>query len=115
VVPDAISRSKGMGGGIPIGAIGIRELHGDGLPPGSHATTFGGNPLAAAAALAVLRIFDQEKLVENADRLGERMGAGLKAIAKDPAIPAAVEACGRGLFRGVRLADGIDARGVLGR
>lgn len=115
VVPDAVSLAKGMGGGFPIGAIAIREHLADGLPPGSHATTFGGNPLAAAAALAVLRIFDQEKLVENADRLGERMGAGLEAIAKDPAIPAAVEARGRGLLRGVRLADGIDARGVLGR
>lgn len=115
VVPDGCSLAKGMGGGFPIGAIAIVERLRDGLPPGSHATTFGGNPLAAAAALAVLRIFDEERLVENAERVGEHMGRGLAAIASDPAIPVAVEARGLGLLRGVRLADGVDARTVLGK
>jgi acetylornithine/N-succinyldiaminopimelate aminotransferase len=115
VVPDGCSLAKGMGGGFPIGAIAIVERLHDGLPPGSHATTFGGNPLGAAAALAVLRIFDEEKIVENAERVGAHMGAGLRAIAEDAAIPVAVEARGLGLLRGVRLADGVDARMVLGK
>lgn len=115
VVPDGCSLAKGMGGGFPIGAIAIREHLADGLPPGSHATTFGGNPLAAAAALAVLRIFDEEDVVANADRMGERLGAGLAALAADPSVPAAVEARGRGLLRGVRLASGVDPKGVLAR
>ncbi len=115
VVPDGCSLAKGMGGGFPIGAIAIREHLADGLPPGSHATTFGGNPLAAAAALAVLRIFDEEDVVANADLMGERLGAGLAALAADPGVPAAVEARGRGLLRGVRLASGVDPKGVLAR
>lgn len=115
VVPDGCSLAKGMGGGFPIGAIAIREHLADGLPPGSHASTFGGNPLAAAAALAVLRIFDEEDVVMNADRMGERLGAGLAALAADPGVPAAVEARGRGLLRGVRLASGVDPKGVLAR
>lgn len=114
VVPDACALAKGMGGGFPIGAIAIGEHLADGLPPGSHASTFGGNPLAGAAGLAVLRIFDEEGLVENAEKVGAHMAEGLRAIADDPAIPAAVEARGLGLLRGVRLADGIDAREVLG-
>src|SRR5690606_28175011 len=79
VVPDGCALAKGMGGGFPIGAIAIGEHLRDGLPPGSHATTFGGNPLAAAAAVAVLRIFDEEKIVDNAERVGEHMGRGLSA------------------------------------
>lgn len=115
VVPDGCSLAKGMGGGFPIGAIAVLERLAGGLPTGSHGSTFGGNPLAAAAGLAVLRIMDEEKLVENAHRMGEHLGAGLEAIAKDPSIPVAVEARGHGLLRGIRLADGIDARAVLGR
>ncbi|MFC1464386.1 MAG: aspartate aminotransferase family protein [Candidatus Brachytrichaceae bacterium NZ_4S206] len=115
VMPDGCALAKGMGGGFPIGAIAIRERLADGLPPGSHATTFGGNPLAAAAALAVLRIFDEEGLVANADRMGQRLGAGLDALAADASLPAAAEARGRGLLRGIRIADGVDARVVLGR
>lgn len=115
VVPDGCSLAKGMGGGFPIGAIAILERLADGLPPGSHATTFGGNPLAAAAGLAVLSIFDEEDLVANAHRMGERLGAGLSAIASDASIPAAAAARGRGLLRGVRLADGVDPKLVLAR
>ncbi len=115
VVPDACSLAKGMGGGFPVGAIAILERLADGLPPGSHASTFGGNPLACAAGLAVLRIFDDEHLVENAQRMGERLGAALVLLAKNPKTNAAAEARGRGLLRGVRLKDGVDPRAVLAR
>jgi acetylornithine/N-succinyldiaminopimelate aminotransferase len=115
VLPDGCSLAKGIAGGFPLGAMAVVEKLADGLPPGSHATTFGGNPLACAAGLAVLRIFDEENLVENAAAMGERLGAGLDAIARDPAIPVGVEARGLGLLRGIRLADGVDARAVLGK
>lgn len=113
VEPDGCALAKGMGGGFPIGGIAVKEKLADGLPPGSHASTFGGNPLACAAGLAVLRILDDEGLVDNARVMGERLGRGLEAIVE--AAPAAAEARGRGLLRGIRLADGVDARAVLGR
>ncbi len=115
VMPDACSLAKGMAGGFPIGAIAVKEHLADGLPPGSHATTFGGNPLACAAGLAVLDIFDEENVVENAERMGARLGAGLEAMAADPNMPAAAEARGLGLLRGIRIADGVDPRAVLSR
>ncbi|MBX3270242.1 MAG: acetylornithine/succinylornithine family transaminase [Sandaracinaceae bacterium] len=112
VVPDGCSLAKGMGGGFPIGAMLVREALADGLPPGSHASTFGGNPLACAAALAVLSIVDDEGLVENARAMGERLGAGLEALAREHACVA--EARGRGLLRGVRI-EGADPLALLGR
>lgn len=115
VVPDACSLAKGMGGGFPIGGIAVREELADGLPPGSHASTFGGNPLACAAGLAVLEVMDREGLVENAERMGARLGAGLAAMAADPAMPAAVEARGLGLLRGVRLAETVQPVELIGR
>ncbi|WP_186628456.1 acetylornithine transaminase [Rhodococcus sp. BP22] len=71
IVPDVITLAKGLGGGMPIGAcIGIGEaatlLH-----PGKHGTTFGGNPVCAAAALAVLRTIAQDDLISHADRMGK--------------------------------------------
>lgn len=113
VEPDGCSLAKGMGGGFPIGAIAVKQKLADGLPPGSHASTFGGNPLACAAGLAVLRIFDAEGLVENAHTLGEKLGRALEALVER--VPVVVEARGRGLLRGIRLADSVDAAAVLGR
>ena len=64
VLPDAIGMAKGLAGGYPIGAVWIRENAAEYFQPGSHGTTFGGTPLACAAALAVLHVIDQEKLLE---------------------------------------------------
>jgi acetylornithine aminotransferase/acetylornithine/N-succinyldiaminopimelate aminotransferase len=64
ILPDAIGMAKGLGGGFPIGAVWIRENAAEYFQPGSHGTTFGGTPLACAAALAVLHVIDQEKLLE---------------------------------------------------
>ena len=113
VVPDAASFAKGIAGGFPLGAMAVRERVAGGLPYGSHATTFGGNPLACAAGLAVLRIFDEEGLVDNADRVGRHLGAGLEALARDTGIAAATEARGRGLLRGIALADDVDPLATL--
>jgi len=64
ILPDAIGMAKGLGGGFPIGAVWIRENAAEHFQPGSHGTTFGGTPLACAAALAVLQVIDREKLLE---------------------------------------------------
>ena len=113
VVADACSLAKGLGGGFPIGAMLVRERVADGLPPGSHATTFGGNPLAAAAALEVLRIVRDEGLVARAERLGAWLGERLEELAASDEVVGAVEARGLGLLRGLRLAGDVDPRAVL--
>jgi acetylornithine aminotransferase/acetylornithine/N-succinyldiaminopimelate aminotransferase len=64
VLPDAIGMAKGLAGGLPIGAVWIRENAAEYFQPGSHGTTFGGTPLVCAAALAVLHVIEQEKLLE---------------------------------------------------
>ena len=65
VKPDAIGMAKGLGGGFPIGAIWVSEPYAELFQPGSHGTTFGGSPLASAAANATLDIIEEEKLIEN--------------------------------------------------
>ncbi len=113
VVPDACALAKGIGSGFPLGAMAVREQLANGLPPGSHASTFGGNPLACAAGLAVLAILDEEKLVQNADAVGEHLGKRLSQLATG--TDAITDARGRGLLRGVRLASGVDPAGTLAR
>lgn len=63
ICPDAIGMAKGLGGGMPIGAIWVNEAHADLFTPGSHGTTFGGTPLVCAAALAVLEVIEKENLL----------------------------------------------------
>jgi acetylornithine aminotransferase/acetylornithine/N-succinyldiaminopimelate aminotransferase len=64
VSPDAIGMAKGLGGGFPIGAMWVRDRYAELFHPGNHGTTFGGTPLACAAALAVLDVLEREKLLE---------------------------------------------------
>jgi acetylornithine/N-succinyldiaminopimelate aminotransferase len=112
IQPDAIALAKGLGGGFPIGAMLTTEKVAGALPPGTHGSTFGGNPLASAAALAVLKILDDEKLVAGAKEKGEALGKMLDQLAHD--IPDVCEvARGEGLLRGLVLRDGYVARGVL--
>jgi acetylornithine/N-succinyldiaminopimelate aminotransferase len=99
ITPDAISLAKGLGGGFPIGAVVASPKLQDVFQIGSHATTFGGTPLACAAALAVMRIVEEEGLVENARTTGEYFMNGLRKIAKD--YPWITEVRGRGLMVGV--------------
>ncbi|MCA9536623.1 MAG: acetylornithine transaminase [Myxococcales bacterium] len=106
VVPDACSLAKGIAGGFPLGAIAVTERLAGGLPPGSHASTFGGNALACAAGLAVLRIFDEEGVLANVNREGDYLGQRLGALAAE--LPAVTEARGDGLLRGLVLAEGVD-------
>jgi acetylornithine/N-succinyldiaminopimelate aminotransferase len=112
VVADAVALAKGLGGGFPIGAMLVRESLARALPPGSHGSTFGGNAVASAAARTVLRIVRDEKLIERAARLGERLSRGLAALAaRHPAVCAGER--GLGLLRALVLAEGTQARDLL--
>jgi len=114
VKADAIALAKGLGGGFPIGAMLTAEKVAGALPPGAHGSTFGGNALASAAALAVLKILDDEKLVEGAKAKGEALQKMLEEVVK--AFPAVCEgARGDGLLRGLVLKPGFVARDILAK
>ncbi|MDB4971733.1 MAG: Acetylornithine aminotransferase [Myxococcaceae bacterium] len=114
VQADACSLAKGIAGGFPLGAMLIREKLAGALPPGTHASTFGGNPLAAAAALAVLDIFEEERVLDNVVARGRELAQALQGIVRD--FPgAAVEARGMGLLQGIVLGKGIDPAQALAR
>ena len=102
VQPDAISWAKGLAGGFPIGAIWVRAPYADVLGPGTHASTFGGTPLACAVALAVLDTLERDGLLRNAREVGEYFIRKLRALAAK--CPAIREVRGIGLMIGVELA-----------
>ena len=77
VTPDVVTVAKGLAGGIPVGACIAVGEHGSLLQPGNHGTTFGGNPVAAAAALAVIETIETEDLLGNARTVGTALRAGL--------------------------------------
>jgi len=112
--PDAIALAKGLAGGFPVGAMLTSEGLATALPPGSHGSTFGGNALASAAGLAVLRILDDEKLVQGAREKGEALGGMLRRLARE--LPHVCEDVrGEGLLWGLQLRPGLVARDVLPR
>ncbi len=120
VVPDVMTLAKALGGGIPIGAMCTTRKHASALVPGTHASTFGGNPLACAVACAVLDELLEGGVLDHAKAMGERLGDGLDAIAAALGPEKVIATRGRGLLRGLALvkpvADVIDAcraRGVL--
>jgi acetylornithine/N-succinyldiaminopimelate aminotransferase len=111
---DAVALAKGLGGGFPIGAMLTDEAVAGALPPGLHGSTFGGNALASAAALAVLRILDAESLVEGARAKGALLERLLGEVVR--ALPEVCEgARGQGLLWGLVMKPGFVARDVLGR
>ena len=81
VQPDAFSLAKGLGNGFPIGAVVAGEKLADTFQPGHHATTFGGTPLACAAALSVIEVIEDEALLSNATMMGAYFIEGLCSIA----------------------------------
>ena len=117
VTPDIMSLAKGLAGGVPIGAILCTEEAAKGfvpLPgePATHASTFGGNALACAAALAVIETIEREKLLENCTAMGEHLHRGLARLCeRHPAT--AKQPRGRGLLRGL-LVDK-DPAGIVAR
>jgi len=80
VLPDVVTLAKGLGGGLPIGAVLATGSAADVFVPGDHGTTFGGNPISCAAALAVLDIIDRDRLLENVRSVGDRWAASFEAI-----------------------------------
>jgi acetylornithine/N-succinyldiaminopimelate aminotransferase len=100
VIPDVITLAKGLGGGLPIGAcVGIGAC-GSALGKGDHGSTFGGNPVACAAAFAVLDTIEREGLLSNATKVGDQLAAGIEAIEH----PLVAGVRGSGLWRAIVLA-----------
>jgi acetylornithine aminotransferase len=101
IKPDVMTLAKALGNGVPIGACVAAGEAAEVLTPGSHGSTFGGNPLACAAALAVLDTIENEKLVERAAALGQHLFDGFKArLAEQPMVK---EIRGMGLLIGIEL------------
>ncbi len=101
VVPDVLVLAKALGGGLPIGAVLAREEVAAAFQPGSHGSTFGGNPVACAAALAVLDVLEEEGLVARAARTGALFKEGLRELARE--FPLVREVRGLGLLLGMEL------------
>lgn len=99
ITPDIVTVAKGLGGGLPIGACIAVGTTADLLTPGLHGSTFGGNPVCAAAALAVLRVLADEDLIGRADVLGKTLSAGIESLGH----PLVDHVRGRGLLQGVVL------------
>ena len=99
VKPDIMTMAKGIGGGVPMGGILATEKVASAFVPGDHGTTFGGGPLVAAAANAVLDAFDEENILDNVNEVGEYFISELKKLDKE--IIADVH--GKGLMVGIEL------------
>jgi predicted acetylornithine/succinylornithine family transaminase len=112
VVPDVVTLAKGLAAGVPIGAMLANEEISKGFEPGTHASTFGGNPLATAAALYVQQSIDQNGLLDRCRDAGAHLGAALRSLA-ERRKPRTRGARGRGLLQGLIL-DG-DAGPVVAR
>jgi acetylornithine aminotransferase/acetylornithine/N-succinyldiaminopimelate aminotransferase len=107
-LPDGLSMAKSLGGGFPIGAFWVRAPFADLLGPGTHASTFGGTPLACAVALKVLEVIGRERLDEHARKLGDWIKNELARLAK--AYPNVVKSArGMGFIIGLELAEKIPA------
>ncbi len=101
VEPDIMTLAKSLGGGVPIGAMVVRKEIADTLPPGSHASTFGGSPLVCAASLAIFKAIDKEKLLKNVNVMREYLLSCLKRLKEK--FPIIKEIRGMGLMIGVEL------------
>ena len=99
ITPDIVTLAKGLGGGLPIGACLAVGPAADLMTPGLHGSTFGGNPVCAAAALAVLRVLDADDLMTRAEKFGEKLHQTIEALEH----PLVDHVRGRGLLRGIVL------------
>lgn len=114
VSADIVVLAKGLGGGVPIGAMLCTARLAGALPPGSHGSTFGGNPLASAAALAVLHTLEAENLVHGAHEKGEHLERLLASLTLRHERH--VEGSrGIGLLQALVLREQVDARAVVGK
>jgi acetylornithine/N-succinyldiaminopimelate aminotransferase len=102
IVPDVMPMAKGLGSGVPIGAVVAGPRAANLFQPGNHGTTFGGNPLAMRAGVETLRIMEEDGLLDNAARVGAHLKG---ALARElGALKGVVEIRGQGLMLGVELA-----------
>jgi len=101
VVPDFVTMAKGIGNGVPLGAVTTRMDIAKSLAQKLHFNTFGGNPVSMAASLAVLDVIDEEGIQANAKKLGARFKTGLERLAKSHKIIGDVR--GMGLMLGVEM------------
>ena len=101
IKPDVMTLAKGLGSGVPIGACLTSGAAFGVFKPGNHGSTFGGNPLACAAALTTLEVIEQDKLMANATKQGEAIRAGLAAALAG--VSGIVDIRGEGLMIGVQL------------
>ena len=99
ITPDVVTLAKGLGGGLPIGACLAIGPTAELMTPGMHGSTFGGNPICAAAACAVLRVLDDDDLCGHADAVGSVLAHGIESLQH----PLVDYVRGRGLLRGVVL------------
>jgi acetylornithine aminotransferase len=102
IVPDVMPMAKGLGSGVPVGAVATGPKATGVLGPGNHGTTFGGNPLAMRAGVETLRILRDDGVMDNATRVGARLRAGLER--ELAALPGVVDIRGQGLMLGIELA-----------
>jgi len=109
VAPDIMTLGKGLGGGLPIGACLATEAAAAAFEPGTHASTFGGNPVCCAAGLAVLRTLLEGRVLEHGRRMGDYLARGLQDM-KDR-LPMVKEARGLGLLQGLELT--VDGKPVV--
>ena len=113
VMGDGLALAKGLGGGFPVGALLVREHMAKSLPPGSHGSTYGGNPLACMAARTVLRVLNEDGLIDNASKRGQQLAAGLeRMVEKYPKL--CTKQRGQGLMRALVLTDAKEPRELLG-
>lgn len=104
IEPDVFTSAKALGGGVPIGALMARGEVANVFQPGDHASTYGGNPLACAAGLAVAKCLSEEDILTNVQKRGEQLESGLVKIAgKYPEILGSVR--GLGLIRGIAVRE----------
>ncbi|MGZ5155032.1 MAG: acetylornithine/succinylornithine family transaminase [Caldimonas sp.] len=99
--PDVMPLAKGLGSGVPIGAVVCGPRAADVMGPGNHGTTFGGNPLAMRAGVETLRIMEEDRLLENAATVGAVLRAGLER--ELAGVAGVVEVRGQGLMLGIEL------------
>ena len=107
--PDVVTLAKGLGGGVPIGALVTFGAASTMFEAGQHGSTFGGNPLACAAGVAVMRTIEDERLREQARRLGEHLVAAVENLDDERVVTVR----GRGLLRGIVLRDPLAQRVVV--
>lgn len=108
VEPDIFTSAKALGGGIPIGAVCAGKKYAGAFEPGDHGTTFGGNPFACAAGLAVFKAFDEENILENVREVGGFLMVELEKL-KDGSDGKIKQIRGKGLLIGIELLQEIAA------